>query len=134
MIHHHTWVSWGTRQDTARGSWDLCYCCHTERTDGKYGPRHELERKDLALTTTALHLLQQRLNSIEDGKSSEEVVETLVASMLHLGGAAFYRNDVAAANTHIKAAIALSKRIGGVSGIKDPYVRGRIISFDDLIS
>jgi hypothetical protein len=54
--------------------------------------------------------------------------------MLHLGSAAFYKGDVRTAALHIKAATTLAGRIGGVTAISDPYVRGRIISFDDLIS
>lgn len=112
----------------------LCYCCHTERVDGRHGSLSQLQRRDLALTSAALRLLRDRLDEGQEEQQNQKAVEMLVTSMVHLGGAAFYRSDVATANTHIRAAITLTKRIGGLKGIRDPYVRGRIISFDDLLS
>lgn len=90
------------------------------------------KQKDLALTQESLYQLRARIAHLQDGNS--EAVEPLVACMQHLGGAAFYRGDFATARTHIKAAIVLAQRIGGVRALRDPYTRGRIISFDDLIS
>jgi hypothetical protein len=92
----------------------------------------QIREKELFLTQTALRLLRARLEVSTDAESDN--VETLVACMLHLGSAAFYKGDVRTAALHIKAATTLAERIGGVTAISDPYVRGRIISFDDLIS
>ena len=95
-------------------------------------PQLWLKRKELSLTQEALRLFQTRLDELS--AEHADSVEALVTSALHLGGAAFYKGDVATAGLHIRAAVTLAKRIDGVSVLRDPYVRGRIISFDDLIS
>ena len=90
-----------------------------------------VKRKELHLTQQGLHLLRIRL---QEASAQSDTIETLIACMLHLGSAAFYKSDTPTAKLHIHAAVTLAERIGGVSVIRDPYVRGRIISFDDLIS
>ena len=91
-----------------------------------------LKAKESSFTQEAIQLLRSRLEAPLD--ASPDSIEALVASTLHLGSASFYRADMATAILHIEAAITLSNRIGGVMALRDPYIRGRIISFDDLIS
>jgi hypothetical protein len=90
------------------------------------------KQKYLVFTQAAIQLLQSRLDNLQDEPA--DTIEMVVACMQNLGGAAFYCGDLATARLHIKAAITLSSRIGGVQALRDPYTRGRIISFDDLIS
>jgi hypothetical protein len=91
-----------------------------------------LKAKESYFTQEAIQLLRSRLEAPLD--ACPDSIEALVASTLHLGSASFYRGDTATAILHIGAAITLSNRIGGVMALRDPYIRGRIISFDDLIS
>ena len=88
---------------------------------------------DVSATQQALELLRER---IEDATSqSPKLVERLVSSILHLGGAAFYRSDLSTAKVHANAAVRIAEQqIGGVTNLQDPFIQGRILSLDDLLS
>ena len=91
-----------------------------------------LREKESHFTHQTIQILRTRLEESLD--ACTDSIEALVRSMLHLGSASFYREDITTATLHIRAAITLSDRIGGAMALRDPYTRGRIIVSDDLVS
>ena len=87
---------------------------------------------DVHSTQHALHLLQERIPKA--GIEDLEARERLVSSILHLGGAAFYKRDFSTAKVHATAAVRIAELEGSIRDLQDPFIRGRLLSLDDLIS
>ncbi|KAK3622945.1 hypothetical protein LTR56_021886 [Elasticomyces elasticus] len=90
-----------------------------------------MRAKKLSCTQHALTLLRGRIKAPSGTRGS---LETLVDCVLYLAAAAIYSEDCAAAEVHIKAAVALTESAGGLRTLKDPRVLVRLLSLDDLIA
>lgn len=103
-----------------------------------YSERVQLPRwqeQELDSTTQALCLLRKRIKGIRGGLFSDtSSVEALVSSITHLSASAFHRGDLPTAQIHLRAALKLADRIGGLPGLKDPHVQGRLLDRDNLLS
>ncbi|KAK3648063.1 hypothetical protein LTR56_007763 [Elasticomyces elasticus] len=87
--------------------------------------------KKLSCTQHSLTLLRGRMKAPSGTRGSPEA---LVDCVLYLAAAAVYSEDCAAAEVHVKAAVALTESAGGVRALKDPRVLVRLLSLDDLIA
>ena len=87
---------------------------------------------EASATQQALRALQSRID--ESSEQPQVLSERLVSSILHLGGAAFYRSDYSTARAHSNAAVMIAELAGGVTTLGDPYIQGRLLSLDDLLS
>ncbi|KAK5718617.1 hypothetical protein LTR15_008350 [Elasticomyces elasticus] len=90
-----------------------------------------MRTKKLSCTQHSLTLLRGRLKAPSGTRGSPEA---LVDCVLYLAAAAVYSEDCAAAEVHVKAAVALTESAGGVRTLRDPRVLVRLLSLDDLIA
>ncbi|KAK5676109.1 hypothetical protein LTS10_011399 [Elasticomyces elasticus] len=90
-----------------------------------------MRTKGLSCTQHSLALLRGRIER-QTGPCGS--LEALVDCVLYLAAAAIYSEDCAAAEVHVKAAVTLTERGGGMRTLKDPRIIVRLLSLDDLIA
>ncbi|KAK4893852.1 hypothetical protein LTR27_007878 [Elasticomyces elasticus] len=90
-----------------------------------------MRTKGLSCTQHSLALLRGRIEH-QNGPCGS--LEALVDCVLYLAAAAIYSEDCAAAEVHVKAAVTLTERGGGLRMLKDSRVIVRLLSLDDLIA
>lgn len=88
--------------------------------------------REVVSTQQSVMLLQTELSETLSLPSDSK--ERLVNCALYLGAGAIYRKDHSTAAIHVRAAVELTKLMGGVTKLRDPQVLLRVISLDDILA
>ncbi len=92
----------------------------------------DVKKQELSSTQQGLQLLRHSIT--DSAVQTTAATERVIACVLYLGAAAFYRKDLATSAKHIDAAVKLANSIGGVTRLQDPQTLVRLVSMDDALA